>query len=159
MADLNKELSEYLLNSKNEKQYKLNVPNVSITRTRIGRWFGRNGEVQREESGWLKDSTSDCCPSLVGFPSQHTFFLTLDNCHVYSRFMMTLDCKSSQLAQKLFTLINFQTRLQRLTGFCVCFFMGILCFCLSAVYIPVLLLKARKFALLYTLGSVFFLMR
>lgn len=37
--------------------------------------------------------------------------------------------------------------------------MGIVCFCLSAIYIPVLVLKARKFALLYTLGSVFFLMR
>lgn len=37
--------------------------------------------------------------------------------------------------------------------------MGILCFCLSAMYIPVLLLKARKFAMLYSLGSLFFLMR
>lgn len=29
----------------------------------------------------------------------------------------------------------------------------------STFYIPVLILKARKFALLYTLGSIFFIMR
>lgn len=52
-----------------------------------------------------------------------------------------------------------QTRTQRLVSFGVCSIMGLLCFCLSAVYIPVLLLKARKFALLYSLGSLFFLMR
>lgn len=52
-----------------------------------------------------------------------------------------------------------QTRTQRLISFAVCFLLGLLCFCLSAIYIPVLLLKARKFALLYSLGSVFFLMR
>nr|CAD7266912.1 unnamed protein product [Timema shepardi]CAD7577503.1 unnamed protein product [Timema californicum] len=33
--------------------------------------------------------------------------------------------------------------------------MGILCFTLAALYIPVLLFKARKFALLYTMGSLF----
>lgn len=49
--------------------------------------------------------------------------------------------------------------MQRLSAFGACFVMGILCFCLSAIYIPVLILKARKFALLYSLGSLFFLMR
>ncbi|XP_049771414.1 uncharacterized protein LOC126143917 [Schistocerca cancellata] len=46
-------------------------------------------------------------------------------------------------------------RIQRITGFCFCLGMGCLCFILAAMYTPVLLLKARKFALLYTLGSLF----
>ncbi|XP_012275495.1 protein transport protein sft2 [Orussus abietinus] len=114
MADLNKELNEYLLSSKNEKQFKITVPSVTIPKPSLGKWLGRNTEEERQESGWLDGVRKDCCPSL--------------------------------------------TRVQRLTAFAICFFMGILCFCLSAIYIPVLLLKARKFALLYTLGSLFFLM-
>ncbi|KAK5641652.1 hypothetical protein RI129_010199 [Pyrocoelia pectoralis] len=50
------------------------------------------------------------------------------------------------------------TRFQRITGFCICVLMGILCFSISLMYIPVLVLKARKFALLFTLGSLFFLL-
>ncbi|XP_075211029.1 uncharacterized protein LOC142318331 [Lycorma delicatula] len=49
------------------------------------------------------------------------------------------------------------TRMQRITGFCLCICMGGFCFTLSAMYIPVLLLKARKFALLFTMGSLFFM--
>ncbi|XP_058808889.1 uncharacterized protein LOC131674309 [Phymastichus coffea] len=113
MADLNKELNEYLLSNKNEKQYKITLPTVGIPKPNIGKWLGRSSEENRDESTWLNETKRDCCPSM--------------------------------------------TRMQRLTAFGVCFFMGILCFCLSAIYIPVLLLKARKFALLYTLGSTFFL--
>ncbi|GLG94083.1 hypothetical protein R5R35_010012 [Gryllus longicercus] len=47
------------------------------------------------------------------------------------------------------------SRMQRIMGFCICVGMGILCFVLAALYTPVLLFKARKFALLYTLGSLF----
>lgn len=47
------------------------------------------------------------------------------------------------------------SKFQRITAFCFCVCMGLLCFGLSALYIPVLLLKARKFALLYTMGSLF----
>ncbi|XP_018335172.1 protein transport protein SFT2 [Agrilus planipennis] len=50
------------------------------------------------------------------------------------------------------------SRFQRITGFIICLFMGILCFSLSAIYIPILLLKARKFSLLFTLGSLFFIL-
>uniref|UniRef100_A0A1B6KXL4 Vesicle transport protein n=1 Tax=Graphocephala atropunctata TaxID=36148 RepID=A0A1B6KXL4_9HEMI len=49
------------------------------------------------------------------------------------------------------------SKFQRIVGFCLCVCMGIFCFGLSALYIPVLLLKARKFALLYTMGSLFFM--
>ncbi|XP_014210958.1 vesicle transport protein SFT2C isoform X2 [Copidosoma floridanum] len=111
MADLNKELNEYLLSSKNEKQYKL--PSVSIPKPNIGKWLGRSTE-EKQESGWLRETQRECCPTM--------------------------------------------TRLQRLSAFGLCFVMGIMCFCLSALYVPVLLLKARKFALLYSLGSLFFLM-
>ncbi|XP_031841034.1 uncharacterized protein LOC116430694 [Nomia melanderi] len=113
MADLNKELNEYLLSNKNEKQYKITVPSVTLPKTNIGKWFGRSGDEDKEETGWIQGAQKECCPSM--------------------------------------------TRMQRLIMFIVCFSMGVLCFCLSAMYIPVLLLKARKFALLYTLGSVFFL--
>ncbi|XP_043253906.1 protein transport protein SFT2 [Colletes gigas] len=113
MADLNKELNEYLLSSKNEKQFKLTVPSVTIPKANIGKWFGKTGDEDEEETGWIQGAQKECCPSM--------------------------------------------TRLQRLIAFIVCFSMGMLCFCLSAIYIPVLLLKARKFALLYTLGSALFL--
>ncbi|CAG2054227.1 unnamed protein product, partial [Timema podura] len=51
------------------------------------------------------------------------------------------------------------TRVQRILGFCCFVFVGILCFTLAALYIPVLLFKARKFALLYTMGSLFTICR
>lgn len=44
---------------------------------------------------------------------------------------------------------------QRLMGFLGCLFGGWLCFGLSIIYIPFILLKARKFVLLFSLGSVF----
>lgn len=50
------------------------------------------------------------------------------------------------------------SRTQRFLGFGVCLFFGILCFILSFIYIPLLLLQARKFALLFTLGSLFFIL-
>ncbi|CAH2085170.1 unnamed protein product [Euphydryas editha] len=50
------------------------------------------------------------------------------------------------------------SRTQRFLGFGICLFLGILCFTLSFFYIPLLLLKARKFALLFSLGSLFFLL-
>jgi len=47
------------------------------------------------------------------------------------------------------------SRTQRIIGFIVFVLMGLLCFTLSTFYIPVLVLKARKFALLFTFGSLF----
>ncbi|XP_066594813.1 uncharacterized protein [Prorops nasuta] len=113
MADLNKELNEYLLSNKNERTTKFSVPSVSISKPNFKQWFHGNSEETRSDSGWLEETQKECCPSM--------------------------------------------TRVQRLIAFTVCLFTGVLCFFLSALYIPVLLLKARKFALLYTLGSVFFL--
>ncbi|CAH1109793.1 unnamed protein product [Psylliodes chrysocephalus] len=50
------------------------------------------------------------------------------------------------------------SRLQRMVLFAVCVGLGLLCFSISLMYIPVLLFKARKFALLFTLGSTFFIL-
>jgi len=47
------------------------------------------------------------------------------------------------------------SRTQRIIGFISFVLMGLLCFTLSSFYIPVLIFKARKFALLFTLGSLF----
>ncbi|TRY76405.1 hypothetical protein TCAL_00035 [Tigriopus californicus] len=47
------------------------------------------------------------------------------------------------------------TKRQRIVGFMLCLSMGVLCFGLASLYTPVLILYARKFALLFSLGSVF----
>ncbi|ESO09037.1 hypothetical protein HELRODRAFT_74437 [Helobdella robusta] len=44
---------------------------------------------------------------------------------------------------------------QRVIGFFLCLLMGTLCISLASLYIPFLILKARKFAMLYSLGSLF----
>ncbi|KAI8795564.1 protein transport protein SFT2 [Biomphalaria glabrata] len=46
---------------------------------------------------------------------------------------------------------------QRIIGFIICLLMGTFCLSLASLYIPFLVLKARKFAMLYTLGSLFVL--
>ncbi|XP_053605332.1 uncharacterized protein LOC128672305 [Plodia interpunctella] len=50
------------------------------------------------------------------------------------------------------------SRTQRFIGFGICLFLGILCFFMSFLLLPVLLVYARKFSLLFTLGSLFFLL-
>ncbi|CAH3037756.1 unnamed protein product [Porites lobata] len=47
------------------------------------------------------------------------------------------------------------TRTQRITGFFMCLLMGIFCFVMAGFIAPFMLLKARKFVLLYTMGSLF----
>lgn len=47
------------------------------------------------------------------------------------------------------------SRSQRMVAFGVCVCFSMLCFGLSALYAPLLLLYARKFALLWSLGSLF----
>ncbi|OWA50381.1 hypothetical protein BV898_14900 [Hypsibius exemplaris] len=44
---------------------------------------------------------------------------------------------------------------QRFIGFLGCFFAGCFCLIVASFYIPVLLLKSRKFSVLFTFGSVF----
>uniref|UniRef100_A0A182VV04 Vesicle transport protein n=1 Tax=Anopheles minimus TaxID=112268 RepID=A0A182VV04_9DIPT len=115
MADLKRDLDEYLLLQENQKKnFKLEMPKMPSLPTPdlVGKLFGRNQEP--EANSWLKDTQDTCCPKL--------------------------------------------SRIQRIVGFVTCMGLGIFCMIVSTFYIPVLILKARKFALLYTLGSVFFIM-
>jgi hypothetical protein len=41
----------------------------------------------------------------------------------------------------------------------ICLVMGLLCIGLATLYIPAIVIKARKFALLFSFGSIFFLSR
>ncbi len=41
----------------------------------------------------------------------------------------------------------------------ICLCMGLLCMALATLYIPMIVLKARKFAILFSFGSLFFLSR
>ncbi|XP_022908771.1 uncharacterized protein [Onthophagus taurus] len=110
MADLKKDLDEYLLLQNDQKKsFKLQLP--LIQKPNFSAWFKKE---EADDGSWFQETKKDCCPSL--------------------------------------------SRFQRITGFCLCIIMGILCFTLSAMYIPVLLFKARKFSLLFTLGSLFFIM-
>lgn len=49
------------------------------------------------------------------------------------------------------------SRIQRMIACVVCFGLGAFCIVVSTFYIPVLVFKARKFALLYSLGSLLFI--
>ncbi|CAF3967869.1 unnamed protein product [Rotaria sp. Silwood2] len=49
------------------------------------------------------------------------------------------------------------SRKQRILGFMMCLVMGIFCMSMATLYIPVIVIKARKFALLFSFGSLFFL--
>lgn len=48
-------------------------------------------------------------------------------------------------------------RIQRMAACIVCFGLGAFCLVVSTFYIPVLVFKARKFALLYSMASVLFI--
>ncbi|KAG2462131.1 SFT2C protein, partial [Polypterus senegalus] len=129
MADLNRQLQEYLAQSKSgaKSSATLNSSTVDIgkiepTSTKEDSWFGRwsspfsktehGGHGQSSGFSWTWTSEPDPC--LPGMSRSH-----------------------------------------RLVAFALCVLMSALCFGLSALYVPVLLLKARKFALLWSLGSLF----
>jgi len=75
MADLNKELNEYLLSSKNEKQYKITIPTVTISKANLGRWFGKDTNETKEDAGWIQRSQRDCCPAMVVHFITSSFFV------------------------------------------------------------------------------------
>jgi hypothetical protein len=133
MAELKRDLDEYLLlQSDQKKSFKIDVKLPTLPKQGlIGKIFGRNEEP--EANSWLKDTQEGCCPTLVR------------NC---------IDNNRAINGEFIF-----QSRIQRIIGFITCMGLGIFCVTLSTFYIPVLILKARKFTLLYTLGSVFFIMR
>ena len=60
--------------------------------------------------------------------------------------------KSESVTNKCFPALS---KKQRIFGFVTCLLLGLFFFFMATVYIPVLLIKARKFSLLFSLGSVF----
>uniref|UniRef100_A0A5S6Q2C0 Vesicle transport protein n=1 Tax=Trichuris muris TaxID=70415 RepID=A0A5S6Q2C0_TRIMR len=50
------------------------------------------------------------------------------------------------------------SRTQRFLGFGFTFSAGVISLCLASLYLPLLLVKARKFGALYTFSSIFFLL-
>ena len=93
-----------------------------------------NDSEQGSLLNWMKSSVSISMPSLSGSePKKEASYL---------------DATQDTCCPKL-------SRTQRLMGCSGCVIAGIFCFSLSTLYIPVLILKARKFALLFSLGSLF----
>uniref|UniRef100_A0A3Q2UL12 Vesicle transport protein n=1 Tax=Fundulus heteroclitus TaxID=8078 RepID=A0A3Q2UL12_FUNHE len=121
MAELNRQLQEYLSQSKSggTKSSSSTAVDVGEPEAVPGSWFGRwsspwSGQSSAGSSGTSWPWSAEPDPWLPGV-----------------------------------------TRKQRLLGFGVCVALSALCFGLSVLYAPLLLLYARKFALLWTLGSLF----
>jgi len=78
MADLSKELNEYLLSNKNDKQYKITIPSVAIPKANLGTWFKKNVDETAEDVGWVQRSQRACCPTMV-VHSFMIFSISMDN--------------------------------------------------------------------------------
>ncbi|KAL4608382.1 vesicle transport protein SFT2C-like [Arapaima gigas] len=123
MADLNRQLQEYLAQSKSGSATPLQsgsstAVDIGEAPAAEGSWFGR------WSAGWSRPAATGSWfgswepdPLLPGF-----------------------------------------SRSQRLVAFALFAGLSVFCFGLSALYAPLLLLKARKFALLWSMGSVFALL-
>lgn len=64
MADLKKDLDEYLLlQSDQKKNFKLTMPAIPLQKPNISNWFRR--EEPPEDESWYQETRKQCCPSLV----------------------------------------------------------------------------------------------
>ncbi|XP_026885619.2 vesicle transport protein SFT2C [Electrophorus electricus] len=131
MAELNRQLQEYLAQSKSgaktiSQSSSSTTINIEEPTVVPGSWFGTwsspfsgssNATGQGSSSGFSWPWSSEPDPCLPGI-----------------------------------------SRSQRLIAFGTCILLSGICFGLSALYAPLLLLKARKFALLWSLGSLFALL-
>ncbi|KAF2344322.1 Vesicle transport protein Got1/SFT2-like [Trinorchestia longiramus] len=129
MADLNRELKEYLSRNNESKENLLPTNIKDLKLPKLSSWFVPNGSAKS-----ANDEETGASPTATQASS--SWF-------------------SSTKSESLFPSLG---RKQRIMGFILCVVMGIICFSLSALYAPLLLLKARKFALLFTLGSLFSLL-
>lgn len=133
MAELNRQLQEYLAQSKSGGAKTISQSSSSTTvdlddpEPVPGSWFGRWSSRWPGSSG--------------GTPSGHS---SSGN----SGFSWPWSAEPDPCLPGL-------SRRQRLVAFGVCVSFSALCFGLSALYAPLLLLYARKFALLWSLGSLF----
>lgn len=74
MADLKKDLDQYLLlQSDQKKSFKIQMPSVSgIRKPDISNWFSRNDSQNREET-----SRWNCCPSMVSANNSYKLVMIL----------------------------------------------------------------------------------
>lgn len=136
MSNLKDELNEYL--SRNET-----VSNgISLGKSTFGKFF-RKLETEDNEDllSNQKKYSKFCmqCPSLVS-----------------KLVKLTGVCRGRTINRLLS--LTLQSRFQRMMLFCLCICMSTFFFGLSLLHIPMLILKARKFAIFFTLGSCFFLL-
>ncbi|TMS10137.1 vesicle transport protein SFT2C [Larimichthys crocea] len=131
MADLNRQLQDYLAQSKGAKTISQSSSSTTVdmddTEPVSGSWFGR------WSSPWPGNRS--------GSPSGH-------GSGGSSGFSWPWSAEPDPCLPGM-------SRRQRLVAFGVCACLSLLCFGLSALYAPLLLLYARKFALLWSLGSLF----
>lgn len=133
MADLNRQLKEYLAHSKGSGAKTISQSSSSTTVDLDdpgpvpGSWFGR----------WSSPWSGSRDESMSGQTSSGN-----------SSFSWPWSAEPDPCLPGM-------TRRQRLVAFGVCVSFSALCFGLSALYAPLLLLYARKFALLWSLGSLF----
>jgi len=128
MAELNRQLQEYLLQSKGgaksvSQSGSSTVVDLDDPQPVSGSWFGR------WSSPWSGSSAGQSSGGSSG--SSWPWWAEPDPC------------------------LPGMSRRQRLVACAVCGAFSALCFGLSALYAPLLLLYARKFALLWSLGSLF----
>lgn len=130
MAELNRQLQEYLAQSKSgaktiSQSSSSTTVDIDEPDSVPGSWFG----------GWSSPFSSSSRGASSGQGSSSGF--------------------SWPWSSEPDPCLPGMSRSQRLIAFGTCIFFSALCFGLSALYAPLLLLKARKFALLWSLGSVF----
>ncbi|KAK3861766.1 hypothetical protein Pcinc_032303 [Petrolisthes cinctipes] len=138
MTQLNRELQEYL--SRGDGKGESNEPLLPTTITdlklpKINKWFTRNGGNNNNNNNGSNGGGDDDGSSSSTTSSSSWF--------------------SSAQSDPCFPSLG---RKQRILGFLACVVMGLICFSLAAMYFPLLVFKARKFALLFTLGSLFSVM-
>lgn len=156
MTNLKNDLDEYLLlQSDQKKSFKIDMKMPTIKVPEIKSFFGR--KEPEEANSWLQDTQESCCPKLVGIPWNYiisrwfstTIFLiavTTTTNHWFYRMHRTgsfLYGTISRMELFMNWFLNWEFHLQTVSTF----------------YIPVLILKARKFSLLFSLGSLFFILR
>ncbi|CAH0387272.1 unnamed protein product [Bemisia tabaci] len=175
MSNIKDELNDYLLQNGSGQKSSFNT---SFSMPQIGPWF-KKSEVIEDSEGWFATyRRNDCCPTLelgieyagtlgagaisrqrvwvptLWFESTPRVRLTTQTQKERTVWPVDLAACSRDILGRIF---QRESRLQRLIGFFVCLCIGGICFFVALMLIPVLLLKARKFALLFSLGSLFFL--
>jgi len=129
MSNLNSQLKDYLSNNSTSGSVKSGLGNGQNRQSPIGL-----ASASSRFNSWVSSLTKDTNPGpTVNDESGNAWFTQAQN---------------DPLLPSL-------TKKQRVLGFIGCLLMGTFCFSLASLYIPFLIMKARKFALLYTMGSIF----